>query len=81
MRAAVRQFSLGERPDPFIGIQFRSIGRKMLEVEAGVMIEEFLEWFALMSGGVVQQNDDRATEMSQQLPQKPTNLLLPILSK
>ena len=49
----------------------------MLDVQAGVPLEEFLEWFPLVRGGIIQQNDHRASQMPQQLTQKQTDLLLP----
>ena len=39
--AAVSQFSLGQRPDPFVGVEFGSIGRKVLQMEARVPTQEF----------------------------------------
>lgn len=49
----------------------------MLDVQAGVPLEECLEWFPLVRGGIIQQNDHRASQMPQQLMQKQTDLLLP----
>jgi hypothetical protein len=41
-----------------------------------VLLQEFLEWFSLMGGGVIQQNSDSAAQVPQQLPQKNADLLL-----
>jgi hypothetical protein len=49
----------------------------MLDGEAGMLLEEFLEGLPLVSGGIVQQNNDPAPEMPQQLTQKTTDLVLP----
>jgi hypothetical protein len=48
----------------------------MLDGEAGILLEEFLEGLPLVRGGMVQQNNDPAPEMAQQLPQKTTDLVL-----
>ena len=53
----------------------------MLDAEAGMLLEQVLEWLPLVSGGIVQQNDDRASEMPQQLTQKTTDLVLPDVVK
>ena len=38
----------------------RGVGGKMLDSETRVLTEELLEWFPLMGGGIIQENDDRA---------------------
>jgi len=48
----------------------------MLDFETRVSSAKFLERSPLMGGGVVQQNDDRTTQMPQQLTQEHTNFLL-----
>ena len=53
----------------------------MLDGEAGMLLEEFLEGLPLVSGGIVQQNNDPAPEMPQQLTQKTTDLVLPDVVK
>ena len=53
----------------------------MLDAEAGMLLEEALEWLPLVSGGIVQRHNDRAAEMPQQLPQKTTDLVLPDVVK
>src|SRR5256884_3018777 len=72
----IGEFSLGQRPDAFIGVEVRRVGGKMLDFETRVSSTKFLERFPLMRGGVIQQNDDRATQMPQQLTQEHTNFLL-----
>ena len=51
--AAISEFSLGQRPNSFIGVEFWSVGRKMLDSEPRVSTEELLERFSLMGGGIV----------------------------
>jgi len=45
-RAAMGQFPFGQRPDPFIGIEFRSVRGKMLDVETWVLPQEPLQRFS-----------------------------------
>ena len=72
----IGEFSFGQRPDAFIGVEVRGVGGKMLDFETRVSSAKFLERSPLMGGGVVQQNDDRTTQMPQQLTQEHTNFLL-----
>jgi hypothetical protein len=74
--AAVGQFPLCQRPNAFIGVELRSVGRKMLNTETRVSGEELLERFTLMSGGVIQEDDDGAAQVPQQRTQKRTDFLL-----
>ena len=53
----------------------------MLDAEAGMLLEQVLEWLPLVSGGIVQQNNDPTPEMPQQLTQKTTDLVLPDVVK
>ena len=46
-----------------------------------MLLEEVLEWLPLVSGGIVQQNNDPTPEMPQQLTQKTTDLVLPDVVK
>ncbi len=48
----------------------------MLDSQPRVLTEELLERFSLMSGGVIQENDDGAAQVPQQLAQKHTDFLL-----
>ena len=48
----------------------------MLEGQAWMLPKEFLERLSLMGGGIIQQHDDRAAQVPQQLPQKHTDLFL-----
>src|ERR1700688_4798414 len=72
----IGEFSFGQRPDAFIGVEVRGVGGEMLDFETRVSSAKFLERSPLMGGGVVQQNDDRTTQIPQQLTQEHTNFLL-----
>lgn len=74
--AAVGKFSFRQRPDTFIGIELRSVSRKVLDVQARMPTQEFRQRFTLVGGGIVQQDDDRAPEVPQQFAEKPAHFLL-----
>jgi len=63
VRAAIGEFPFGQDQTPFIGIEFRAVGGKMLDVQAGVPLEEFLGVVSLVRGRIVQQNDQRASQI------------------
>jgi len=48
----------------------------MLNRETRVLLQELLKWFSLVGGGVIQQNNDGAAQVPQQLAQKDADLLL-----
>ena len=48
----------------------------MLDGETWMLVQELPEWFALVGGGIIQQHNDRAAQVPQQLTQKNTNLFL-----
>jgi hypothetical protein len=75
-RAAVGEISFGQGPDPFIGIEIRSVSRKVLNMETRVLPEKFLERRAVVGRGVVQQDDDVTPKMPQQLSEKQAHFLL-----
>lgn len=81
VRAAVGEFSFGQRPDSFIGVEVRGVGGEMLDAQAGMPPKQVLEWFPLVRGGIVQQHNERSPEMPQQLTQEATDFLLPNVVK
>jgi hypothetical protein len=68
--------SLGQRPDSFIRVEFRGIGGKVLDGETWMLAQELPERFPLVGGGIIQQHNDRAAQVPQQLTQKHTDLFL-----
>jgi len=62
--------------DSFIGVEVWGVGGKVFHRETRVLTQELQERFSLMGGGVIQQNNDWAAQVSQQLPQKNADLLL-----
>ena len=73
---SVGQFLLGLRPDSLIGIEFRRVGRKVLDVQATMLPLKLLDGVSLVGGGVVQQHDHRAVQVAQQFAQEAADLLL-----
>ena len=59
------QFPFGERPDAFIGIEFRGVGGEMLEVETRVSPPKVVERFPVVRGGIIQQNHHGTAQMPQ----------------
>ena len=75
-RAAVGEVSFGQRPNSFVGVEVGSVGGKVLDVQARVSAEEPGERWAVVGGGVVEQNDDGTTEVAEQLAEKSTHFFL-----
>ena len=49
----------------------------MLEVETWILVQEILQGLPSMGRGIIQQNNHRARQVSQQFLQEPTYLFLP----
>src|ERR1700686_555559 len=62
---------------PSIGVELRSIGGEVLDREAAMLSQKLLEGRSLVSGRIVQKNDDRAPQGAQQLGEKHANFFLP----
>jgi len=75
-RRAVGKFSFGQGPNAFIGIEFGSISGKVLDMETRVPTQELPQRFTVVRGGIVQQDDDRTSEVPQQLPEEQAHLFL-----
>lgn len=67
-------FRLG--PDRLVGIECGSIGRKVLEMQARMAVEEILNRLTLVRVGVVEQDDDRTPEMPEHLSHEYTHFVL-----
>jgi len=75
-RAAVGEFSLGQRRNAFIAIELRGASRKVLDVPARVPTKELPQSFTVVRGGIVQHDDDRTSDLPQQLSEEQTHLFL-----
>lgn len=74
--AAVGQFRFRQSPNALVRVELRGVGGKRFDVETRVSSQELLEGFSPMGGGVIQQYNQRATELPEQLAQKHTDFLL-----
>ncbi len=74
--AAVGECPFGQGPNSFIRVKFRSVGREMFDGEPRVSREELPEGPALVRGGVIQENNEGAAELPQQLAQKQADFFL-----
>ena len=63
-RAAVGEFSFGQGPNPFVGVELRSVGRKVLDVQARVSTQELPQRFTVVRRGIVQQGDDGTPQVT-----------------
>jgi hypothetical protein len=75
-RAAVGEFSFGQRPNAFVGVEVGSVGGKVLDVQARVAAEKPPQRRAVVGGGVVEQNDDGTAQVAEQLAEKSTHFFL-----
>lgn len=60
-------------PDAFIWIEFRGIGGKAFEAEAGESFAEFLDRSSLMGGAVVPEDDDSPTKVPEKMAYEVTD--------
>jgi hypothetical protein len=74
--AAVGEVPLGQRPNPFVRVEIGSVGGKVLDVQARVSAEKPGQRWAVVGGGVVEQNDDRAAKVAEELAEKSTDFFL-----
>lgn len=63
--AAISEIAFGLRPYPFIGIEFRRVGREVFDPQARVLPQQIFEWFPMMSARVVQQGNYWSPQMPQ----------------
>jgi hypothetical protein len=69
--------SFRQRPNPFIGVELRSIGGKVLDMQAAMLSQQSLERCFLVGGRIVQNHDHLAPQVAQQLAPKHANFFLP----
>jgi hypothetical protein len=60
-------------PDTLVGIQFGSVGREIHEVKSRKLETELLDFFALVGFAVVQDDEDMAPQMLQEVAKKLAN--------
>ena len=72
---AVGERVLGGVPGGFDRIEFRSVGGQFLQVQTRVLVTERLQPFAIVDRGAVPDDDDMATQMLEQIPEKVLHLV------
>ena len=70
VRTAIGQGALEVIPDALVRIEFGGVRREGHHVQSGGKGEEFLHRFAVMDGAVVQQNDQTAADLAQQMAEE-----------
>ncbi len=68
--STVGELSFGERPNALVGIQLRGVGWKVLDAQTRMPPLEFVQQASLVGLGIVQQDDDRSSEMTQEIPKE-----------
>ncbi len=68
--STVSEFPFGERPNTLVGIQLGGVGWKVLDVQTRMPPLEFVQQTSLVGLGIVQQDDDRSSEMTQEMPKE-----------
>ena len=58
-------------------VKLRSIRREILDAQAAMSMQQQFDRSSLVRGGVIQQKDHRAAQVTQQFTQKHTDLILP----
>lgn len=75
--AAVGELGLGEGPDPFVGIEFRSVGREVFEVESRNPAAHLAHGGSAVQEQSVPDHDHGAAEMAEQVAQEGAHFPLP----
>jgi hypothetical protein len=72
--AAIGEPPLGERPHLLVGVEFRRVGREVLEPEPGDATTQFVNRREAMKSEAIPQHDHRAAQMLQQVGEEATDL-------
>lgn len=72
--APVRQLGFGAGPHAFIGIEVRCVAREIRQAEARMLLEEGPHDRPAVNVAVVPDDDDRSSEMSQEITQERTGV-------
>lgn len=68
--AAVRQAPLHQRPHPLVRVEFWSVGREVLEVQARVAPQQLDQRTTLVGLGAIQDGDDRPAKVAQEMAEE-----------
>lgn len=70
VRATVGQRVLCLGPDALVGVEFRSIGRKGFETQAGVLTKKGADRLTFVDSAVVPDDDDVSAQVAQEMTQE-----------
>ncbi len=76
VRATVGETPFGVGPDGFVGVELRSIGRKVFEMQPGELTADFSNSFSFVNACVVPDDEDVPTEVAQQVPEEFADLVV-----
>ena len=74
--ATVGELSFGVRPDRFVGIELRGIGRQIFEMQPGVVTTDFSNSISFVNARVVPDDEDVPAKVTQQVPEKFAHLIV-----
>jgi len=74
LRGAVGQPTVALTPDVLSRVEFRGVRREVLRLNPGVLAEERLHGLTPMDRALVPEQDQRAAEVSQELPEEPADI-------
>jgi len=74
LRGAVGQAAIALAPDVLSRIEFRGVRREVLRLNPGVPAEERLHGLTPVNRALIPEQDQRAAEVSQELPEEPANI-------
>ena len=74
--ATVGELSFGVRPDRFVGIELRGIGRQIFEMKAGVVTTDFSNPISFVNARVVPDDEDVPAKVAQQVPEEFADLVV-----
>ena len=77
VRATVGELSFGVRPDRFVGIELRGIGRQTFEMQSGVVTADFSNSISFVNARVVPDDEDVPAKVAQQVSEEFADLVVP----
>ncbi len=74
--ATVGETPFGVGPDGFVGVELRSVGRKVFEMQSREPAADFPNPFSFVNAGVVPDHDDAPAEVAQQVSEEFAHLVV-----
>ena len=73
---AIGESKVGPIPDMFGRVEFRGISREELCIESWVLLKEWSDGMLTMNRSPIPQQDNRPTQMSEEIPQEDFNVVM-----